>query len=223
MQMSGDEDGLQSLAHPMRSGFEGGQLIPARTLAQAELVLDAVRARGLRPIVRPLRFGMNRCCGSMRERVRPHAGAGLARWVAKYGYEVAEPSAWPAGAGRRAPPASGSAGRCLGYYGHSIPRTPIVAERTWTAARRAASAALTAAQFVLRGSGQSGNFALCAVRPATMRRRGSMAIGFLNNLRRSPRGNHDRPRCHRAIPFSMSTCITAAARWAIFYSPRRRC
>ncbi|MFO1236186.1 MAG: histone deacetylase family protein [Alphaproteobacteria bacterium] len=146
------------LAHAHAHEFEGGQLIPAKDVpARAELVLDAVRARGLGPIVEPLHFGMEPV-------LRVHAAEFVhmleqawPRWVAKYGYEVREafPSAWPARG--MSPARVEDIEAQLGYYGFDT-ATPIVAG-TWTAARQAADAALTAAQFVLRGERSA--FALC--------------------------------------------------------------
>lgn len=137
-------------AHAHVHEFEGGRLIPAKdSPSRAELILDAVRARALGPIVDPRTFDNTPI-------LRVH-DAGLAhmlehawsRWVAKYGYEVREafPSAWPARSMK--PPHVEDIEAALGFYCFDT-ATPIVAG-TWAAARAAAEAALTAAQFVADG------------------------------------------------------------------------
>jgi len=136
-------------AHNHEHEFEGGRLIPAKDVpARAELVLDAVRARGLGPIVQPLHFGnvpILRVHGAEFVHMLEQAWG---RWVAKYGYEVREafPSAWPAKGMR---PSTEDIEAALGTYCFDT-ATPIVAG-TWAAARQAADAALTAAQCVLKG------------------------------------------------------------------------
>ncbi len=146
---------MKTVVTPLHEGhahtheFEGGQLIPAKDVPRrAALVLDAVRARGLGPIVEPAHFGMEpilRVHGAEFVHVLEQAWA---RWVAKYGYDVREafPSAWPAKGMR---PSTLDIEAALGTYCFDT-ATPIVAG-TWAAARQAADAGLTAAQFVLRG------------------------------------------------------------------------
>ena len=136
-------------AHAHAHEFEGGRLIPAKDVpARAELVLDALRARGLGLIVEPQHFGtvpILRVHGAEFIHMLEQAWG---RWVAKYGYEVREafPSAWPAKGMR---PNTDDIEAALGSYCFDT-ATPIVAG-TWAAARQAADAALTAAQCVLKG------------------------------------------------------------------------
>ena len=114
------------LAHAHAHEFEGGQLIPAKDVpARAELVLNAVRGRGLGPVVEPLHFGMEPI-------LRVHAAEFVhmleqawPRWVAKYGYGVREafPSAWPARG--MTPKHIEDIEAQLGYYGFDT-ATPIV-------------------------------------------------------------------------------------------------
>jgi acetoin utilization deacetylase AcuC-like enzyme len=137
-------------AHQPAHEFEGGRLIPAKDQpARAELVLDALRSRGLGTVVAPQHFGLEPV-------LRVHAPdfvhfleQAWARWVAKHGYEAraAYPSAWPARGLRDVP--TGDVEAALGYYAFDT-ATPIVAG-TWAAARAAANAALTAAGHVARG------------------------------------------------------------------------
>ncbi len=135
--------------HAHAHEFEGGRLIAAKDVpARATLVLDAIRARGLGPVLQPLHFGtvpILRVHGAEFVHMLEQAWG---RWVAKYGYESREafPSAWPA-KGMRASIEDIEA--ALGSYCFDT-ATPIVAG-TWGAARQAADAALTAAQIVLRG------------------------------------------------------------------------
>ena len=136
-------------AHAHAHEFEGGRLIPAKDVpARADLILDAIRARALGPILEPQHFGNEpilRVHGADFVHLLEQAWL---RWVGKYGYEVREafPSAWPA-RGMRASTQDIEA--ALGAYCFDT-ATPIVAG-TWGAARQAADAALTAAQFLLKG------------------------------------------------------------------------
>lgn len=163
--------------HAHAHEFEGGQLIPAKDVPQrAALVLDAVRARGLGPIVDPQHFGMEpilRVHGAEFVHLLEQAWA---RWVAKYGYDVREafPSAWPA---RGMRPSTADIEAALGTYCFDT-ATPIVAG-TWAAARQAADAALTAAQLVLKGD----RTAFALTRPPGHHAASEMYGGycFLNN------------------------------------------
>jgi len=136
-------------AHAHEHEFEGGRLIPAKDVpARAELILDAVRARALGPVIEPAHFGNEpilRVHGAEFVHLLEQAWM---RWSAKYGFEVREafPSAWPAKGMR---PSVEDIEAALGTYCFDT-ATPIVAG-TWTAARQAADAALTAAQLVLKG------------------------------------------------------------------------
>lgn len=136
-------------AHAHTHEFEGGRLIPAKDVpARAELVLDALRARGMGPIIQPQHFGMVPVLRVHGVEFVHMLEQAWGRWVAKYGYEVREafPSAWPA-RGMRASTEDVEA--ALGTFCFDT-ATPIVAG-TWAAARQAADCALTAAQCVLKG------------------------------------------------------------------------
>ena len=139
-----------NLSHAHSHEFEGGRLIPAKDApSRAELVLNAVRARGLGPVIEPHRFGNEpilRVHTAEFVHLLEHAWG---RWVAKYGYEAREafPSAWPARG--MTPEAIQDIEALLGHYCFDT-ATPIVAG-TWSAARGAADAALTGAQLILRG------------------------------------------------------------------------
>lgn len=163
--------------HAYEHEFEGGRLIPAKDVpVRARLVLDAIRARGLGPVVEPQHFGSEpvlRVHGAEFVHLLEQAWM---RWVAKYGYEVREafPSAWPAKGMR---PSFEDIEAALGSYCFDT-ATPIVAG-TWAAARQAADAALTAAQFVLKG--ERAAFAL--TRPPGHHAAGELYGGYcyLNN------------------------------------------
>ncbi len=136
-------------AHAHAHEFEGGRLIPAKDVpARAELVLDALRARGMGSIIQPQHFGMVPVLRVHGVEFVHMLEQAWGRWVAKYGYEVREafPSAWPA-RGMRASTEDVEA--ALGTFCFDT-ATPIVAG-TWAAARQAADCALTAAQCVLKG------------------------------------------------------------------------
>ncbi|BCW90308.1 Acetylpolyamine amidohydrolase 2 [Alphaproteobacteria bacterium SO-S41] len=166
------------LSHAHAHEFEGGQLIAAKDVpARAELVLDAIRGRGIGPVLAPQHFGNVPI-------LRVHTAEFIhvleqawARWVGKHGYDNREafPSAWPARG--MAPKHIEDIEAALGYYAFDT-ATPIVAG-TWTAARHAADCALTAAEFVLHG--ERAAFALC--RPPGHHAAGDTYGGycFLNN------------------------------------------
>ncbi len=137
-------------AHAYAHEFEGGRLIPAKEVpVRADLILDAVRARGLGPVVAPQHFGLEPILRVHAPEFVHFLEQAWARWVAKHGYESREafPSSWPGRTFRDL--ATEDVEAALGHYTFDT-ATPIVAG-TWAAARGAANVALTAAALVMRG------------------------------------------------------------------------
>ena len=148
------------LSHAHAHEFEGGRLIAAKDVpARAELVLNAVRSRGLGPIVDPQHFGNEPILRVHSAEMIHVLEQAWGRWVGKHGIDVREafPSAWPARGMTPSPSQIEDIEAALGYYCFDT-ATPIVAG-TWAAARSAADVALTAAQIVMRGEASA--FALC--------------------------------------------------------------
>lgn len=165
-------------AHATTFEFEGGILTPAKEVpARGKLILDAVRAHGIGPVIGPRHFGNEPI-------LRVHAAEFIyllehawPRWIAKYGVDRKEaiPSVWPSRGMRHIRTEDVEA--ALGHYCFDT-ATPIVAG-TWAAARAAADVALTAAQLVAQG--ERAAFAL--TRPPGHHAAGDLYGGycFLNN------------------------------------------